>query len=378
MQSGIIVSGLPRWAVIKDARRRRRRRLRRRAGLLLLVLAVAGTGLLVQRSGGGRPTRYAAAAGDVSVSAGLGGYVLAAQASNDRLWVMTCVQLCGAADTGLDSERLVELDASNAAVIRRLPAMSNVAGFTVAGSDVWVAQRSGEVVRINPVTGRTVARLRLLLPVPVTPHNRVFLPDNLSSAHGYVWVSTAWGWLAQINGRTGRLVQMVRTPSEDNSTTTDRQGTWVAEDLGGLGRLAPRARRLRIHVVMQAGLPLDVSSVLDGGHVVWALASPESTLFGSGTTVLRIDPRTARVLGRTHLPTSDRGAAVSGGALYLAALSHGRLYRVNERGVISTLDTPRYEGAWLAASSPGALWAATSPSRGHKHGQLLRISLGDR
>jgi outer membrane protein assembly factor BamB len=376
MESGSLVSRLPHWAVIKDARRRQRRRLARR-GFVLLVLAAIGVGLLTQRSDTGLQNRYLAAAthlGSAEIG-GFGGYVLAAQASSDRLWAMTCVQLCGAGNTGLDSERLVELDAGSGAVVRRLQPLTNVEAFTIAGRDVWVAHLlSGQIARINPVTGRTVARLELRLPVPVARHDRQFLPENLTYAHGYVWASTARGWLAQIDAGTGRLVRMVRTPSEEASTTTDRQGTWVAEDLDGVGLLGPHAQRLTIHAIMQAGLPLDVYSVLGGDQVVWAVAAPDSTDVRTATIVLRINPRTGRVLGRTHVPTVESGAVVSGGALYLGALDHGRIYRVNQSGVLRTFSTQRHP-AWLAASSPGALWAAATATPGQKRGRLFRIRL---
>jgi outer membrane protein assembly factor BamB len=345
---------------------------------VLLAFAAVGAGLLTQRSVAGRQNRYPASATSLESAevGGLGGYVLAAQASNDRLWAMTCVQRCGAGDTGLDSERLVELDVGSGAVIRRLPPLTNVEAFTIAGRDLWIAHLlSGEIDGINPATGRTVARLHLRLPVPVARHDRLFLPESLTYAQGYVWASTARGWLAQIDARTGRLVRMVRTPSEETSTTTDRQGTWVAEDLDGVGLLAPRAQRLRIHVIMQAGLPLDVYSVLGGGQVVWALASPESTDVRAGTIiVLRINPRTGRVLGRTHVPNVESGAVVSGSALYLGDLAQGRIYRVSRNGALRTFRTPRHP-AWLAASSPGALWAATTATPGQEHGRLLRIRL---
>jgi hypothetical protein len=380
MQSGALTSRLPRWAVIKDARRRQRRRLRRRAIVLAVALAAAGVGLLTQRSDAGPQNRYLASATRLaSAEVGrLGGYVLAAQASSDQLWVMTCVERCGAGDTGLDSERLVELDARSGAVIRRLSPMTNLSAFTIAGHSVWVAHvLSGEIARIDPATGRTVGRFDLRLPIPVARHDRQFLPENLSYAHGYVWASTARGWLAQIDARTGRLVRMVRSPSEETSTTTDRHGTWVAEGLGGVGRLTPGAKRLTTQTIMQAGLPLDVYDVLGGGRVVWALAATDtlnSQINGSAKTiVVRISPRTGRVLGRTLAPTSDSGAVVSGGALYLAALAQGHIYRVSQSGVLRTFSTSRHP-AWLAASSPGALWAATTATPGQR-GRLLRITL---
>ena len=372
MYAGSLASRLPRWAVIKDARRRHRRRLRRRA-IVLAVLAAVAAAVLTQRSVAGSNRSAMAAAG--MQTAAVGGHVLQAQAAGDRIWVLTCVSMCGAADRGLDREQLVEVDAASGAVRRRLTAMANLSAFTIAGGGLWVAHfLNGQVARLNPVTGRVTASLQLRLPKPVAGHDRrfFFMPVNLSSAGGYVWASTARGWLAEIDVHTAKLVRMVSTPSEDNATTTDRYGTWVAEDLDGFAVLAPGAKRLRIHGVMQAGLPVDVYDMIGSGGQLWALASPDST--ASVTFVLRIDPRTGRVIRRVSVPTSNPGSAVTGGALYLADLPRGRLYRVSGNGVLTTISTPRHR-AWLAAAADGALWAATGAAPGQKHGRLLRIAL---
>lgn len=341
--------------------------------MVLVALAALGAGLLTQRTDAG--SSAPAAAARVNSIGGLGGYVLGAQVSGARLWVDTCVDLCGVADTGLDSERLVELDASTGVVIRRLPVQTNMTGFTIAGGSVWVAHfLSGELTRLDPMSGSVTATVRLRLPRPVVRHNRQFLPDNLTYANGSVWASTSRGWLAQIDARTGGVVRMLRTPSENNSTVTDRYGTWVAEELDGIGFLAPGSRRLRIHPIVQAGAPLAVYNVLAGGRAVWALASADLTDTRASSVVLSIDRRSARVLHRVQVPTADSGAVAVGGALYLADLAHGHIYRVSRDGALKTFTTPRHD-AWLATGSPGALWAAASVTPRHKHGQLLRISL---
>jgi hypothetical protein len=245
-----------------------------------------------------------------------------------------------------------------------------VSAFAIAGGAVWVAHFwSGEVTRIDPATGRATASVRLRLPTPIVRHDRHFLPVSLSSANGYVWASTARGWLAQINARTGRLVRMVPTPSEDNSATTDRYGTWVAEDLDGIGLLRPGAMHLRIHAIPQAGLPLDVSDVLSSGRVVWALGSPDSTNADAETVVLVMNPRNDRVMRRVQVPEAD-GAVVARGALYLGGLDHGHIYRITSNGALQTFETPRRRASLMTASL-GVLWAATSA----KAGRLLSVKL---
>jgi len=163
---------------------------------------------------------------------------------------------------------------------------------------------------------------------------------------------------------------MVPTPSEDNSTTTDRYGTWVAEDLDGIGLLAPHTTRLRIRAIQQAGQPLAVYRVISGGGLVWALAAAPSATNGSGeTTVSMIDPRTDRIIRRVQVSEAD-GALVARGALYLGALDHGHIYRVTRGGALQTFNTPHRRAA-LATASSGVIWAATST----KPGRLLSLKL---
>ena len=364
---------LPRWAVIRDARRRQRRRLRRRA-LLLLTLAALGGAWLAQRSIGG-PQRADPAAGTARSSVAFTGYITGAQTDGDRIWVDTCVRLCGAADTGLDSERLLEINASTGAVLRRLSPLTNVTGYTAAGDSLWVAHAlSGEVTRLNPSSGLVTAALHLRLPRAIAGHDRRFLPDALSYAHGYVWASTARGWLAQIDAGSGRLLRMLRTPSEDNSTATDRYGTWVAEDLDGIGVLAPRATKLRLQTVMQSGLPLDVYGLFADDAALFALAGTYTTTAHSPTWVLSIDPRSGRVVHRTAVPTQASGAALVDGAFYLADFARGRIFRVGRGGRLETFAGPRLH-AFLATGSAGALWAAENVGPNQTRGRLVRIAL---
>ena len=374
MHAESLVSRLPRWAVIRDARRRQRRRWRRRAFVLALVAAV-GAGLLAQRSPARRQNPLASASAQLN-SVDVGGYVLGAQSSRAHIWVLTCVRLCGAGDTGLDSERLVELDASSGAVIRRLAPLTNVSALTTAGRNVWVAHPlSGRVTRIDPATGRATAQVNLRLPVQIAPGDRQFRPSALSASGNSVWASTERGWIARIDAVSGRVEWVVRTPSENNSTTTDRYGTWVAEDLDGVGLLAPHRTRLRVRAVMQAGLPLEVSHVLSGAGVVWAIAVTNQWGTATRTVILELNPRTHRVVRRVQVPEAEStDAVVAVGALYLGDLVHGRIYRVTPSGPLQIFRTPRHL-AWLATSTPGALWAATSVSPGHGRGRLLRIGL---
>ncbi len=239
--------------------------------VLALLAAVAG-GLLVERPDAGVQSRYATGVAHDPATQ-IGGYIEEAQASGGHVWVLTCVSECAKANDGLDREQLVEVDAGTGTVVRRLPLVDAIS-FTTVGRSVWVAHFiTGTITRVDPLSGRATAVAKLRLPRPVADHDRRFLLNQLSSSGGYAWASTARGWIAQIDERTGAVVRMVRSPSEENSTTTDRYGIWVAEDLGGVGLLRPHTSSLRVSPMMWRGAPLDITDVLSGAGMGGGLAS---------------------------------------------------------------------------------------------------------
>jgi hypothetical protein len=306
----------------------------------------------------------------------VGGYIRDVKAVRDRVWVLTCVRKCGSLRE--DQEQIVEVDALSGAVVRRL-AQTNASAIAVAHGQVWVAHFfSGVITRVNPQTARVTRRVDLNLPAPVAAHDLHFLPYEMSSSAGYVWVATSRGWIAKISARTGALVRMLRTPSEQNNSTTDRYGTWVAENLDGIGLLRPRGERLQLRTILQHGYPLSIDDVMSSGPVVWALGTLFTVDGAPHTVVVMLNPRTDRVVRQLTLPEGE-DATVSGGALYLGDLSrsrHSRIYRVSRLGRVSWFRAPR-RVATLLTASPGFLWAATTNGAlpHARPGRLLRIKL---
>jgi hypothetical protein len=356
---------LPRWAVIKDARRRQRRRLRRRALLAVLAAAPVAVALFVQGPAAGlRPAR--ATMLERTSTGNVGGQVLQARDIDGRFWVLSCTSACRTPPIGHDTEQLVEFGDQNGAVLRRfeLPG-HNADAFTVTARSFWIAHfLSGVVTRYNIATGRPEASVQLRLPKPVAGHDRSALPLDLNYSVGYVWASGARGLLAQIDPRSGRLAQLFTTPG-DSQTIVDRYGSWVADDLGGLGLLRLHGIpgfRLKPHPIMQDGYPLDVAAVFSSSHFVWGLAYTSELGVRTRTIVLVIDPQTGRTVHRVQVPNAD-GVVVAGHELYLGALARGRIYRVDASGALRTFRVgPRR--ALLEAAAPGRLWAATTGDPG--------------
>jgi hypothetical protein len=301
----------------------------------------------------------------------LGGFILDAASAPQRVWTLTCVHDCAA--IGSDRDQLVEIDAATGQVLKRFQTTDAIAVAT-GGHAIWVAHFfSGEINRVDPRTGQTTAAIKLRLPEPIIAHDQKFLPSAITYADGYVWVSTARGWIAQINARTAKPVTMVASPSQATSTTTDRHGTWVAEELDGIGFLAPHRDRLAIHPIRWAGQALDISTVTHGAGLTWAIGQIVTPTNGPSTTVVTmIDPRTGRIVHQQRVPGADgaAGAVFTANALYLGYLKHGHLYRLSPHRTMRVLTTPR-SSATLATATPGTLWATTTGRRG----RLLSISL---
>jgi hypothetical protein len=261
-------SDLPRWAVIKNARRRQRRRRMRVVVAIGAALFAAGAWAL--RSGRGPTARFPAPAPPSArqpVSIGLGGTPIDAVATPRSVWVLVCTRRCSG--TEVSSGALLHVSSRSDRVISRFP-VADPQALTLGAGAIWIAHfAAGTVTRVDPRTGRTSATIHLALPQPVAAGDRRFLPSGISFGAGMVWVSTARGQLAVISARTSRQVAMVPSPSEETHTTIAGHRTWVAEDLAGIGIIAHEAHRLTIHRISQAGQPVDVVDVKSGGGRIW-------------------------------------------------------------------------------------------------------------
>lgn len=363
--------GASRWAIIKDARRRQRRRQRRTLAFAALVALAAAAGWAASRDSlsANAPVRPPVAVGPIT-QVDLDGIVQSTATLHGQLWVLTCTHACSHPASPTVRGRLIELSGSGRP-IKRYPVADH--GEIAAGDGaIWLAHfYSGEVTRIDPQTGHATASTGLKLPKPIdAAGDRQFLPSAISFSNGRVWVSTARGWTAEINPRTGRVVRMAYSSSEATSATTAAGLTWVADELDGVGTFTPASANVVHHKISWAGQPLSIETVAQGAGLIWALGrgwEPRLTPGNQTVTVLTtINPRTERIIHQWRIPTAATMVLAGGGA-YVGDSSDGRLLHLTPPGHTQILDGPR--AASLTAASPHALWAITHA------GQLLRISL---
>jgi len=166
---------------------------------------------------------------------------------------------------------------------------------------------------------------------------------------------------------------MVRTPSEDNATSPGGHGTWVAENLAGVGFIAPHSEHLTLHTIVEAGQQVSINQVMTGEGLAWALGSfPSSDQPTRSISLLvTINAHNGHIDHRTALSGANDAILYGNRELYVAEPSSGVLLEIGPNGISHRLRSPRrFEG--LAAVTPGAVWVTTTS------GTLLRITTPNR
>ncbi len=193
---------------------------------------------------------------------------------------------------------------------------------SAAGDVVWVsvANSAAGLVRIDAASARVVAAL------PVAAVG----PAAVSAAG--VWVVCCGGEtflgpsrLVRVDPATNRVVAQVLLPGLPDAVGVGSSGVWVRAAAGPIWRVDPVTNRVVAEVTIPHGLSGTRGSVLVGHDAVW-VSDPASR------TVVRIDPRSNRVAGRTEVGGSPLAATAEGTVL---AASGGRVLGLGRRTVRS-------------------------------------------
>jgi hypothetical protein len=266
------------------------------------------------------------------------------------VWVVTAADLrLRRLDPGNDT--LVEIDlpfVAAAASATPLPTASGETAFaTVAGGmspaghdllplvavgagTVWVlgVPSAAVLVGVDPASGRVLGTIRL--PAPGT---------GIVSGPGGTWVTTDAGLLIGIDVARGALGPTVRFGSGRVAAAAGADATWVSSSDGRIVRLDRRGR---------------VTATIDGGG--GPIAVEEGSVWvRSGGTLIQIDERTGRSIGRRDVATSG-DVSIAWALPTIATLVYD-----------DTVARVAPREAWIAATA-GTLWLCR-PDRG----ELWRI-----
>lgn len=247
----------------------------------------------------------------------------------------------------LGHSRVFRIDTRSGRVAARisLPGRGEVGTLTVADNGVWLL-RGDVVLRIDPVGDRVTAAL---------PAGGF---EGLTVGPAAVWL---WGpGLARVDLRTGRLARLP-TPSE-GPVALDASGLWTA-CCGAQDAQPGRPQVLRVdprsgRVLARVRLPEpweQVTTIVAGAGSVWA--------GGQAGVLWRIDPRRGRVEAAISLPgyqvsalTVDQGGIwVHNGDRGGAVGRFGTVVRIDPR--TNRLMPTVYADHGSVAVAGGAIWA---------------------
>jgi len=277
----------------------------------------------------------------------------------DSLWVLTCDRGCsgeGRRSVG----RIVRIDPREGRVRASVP-VSRPHAIAVSSSGVYAVDFWRDtVLRLDPRTLRTTARLRLVLPFEVVPGDDAFLPFDITVGRNAVWVSTARGALARVDLRVSRVVAMVRLRVKGGEIAVADGAVWLAEGLGGVYRVDPSTNRVsaRIRIGPPTGR-LAVDRPLVGGGKVLAVGSwTRGDVLTGRRGLARIDPRRNRLEAVTPLRSGPLAVAFGKGSLWSARVGGSTVERIEAR-TGKLVGRFRADDVRALAVAGGAVWIAT-------------------
>ena len=207
--------------------------------------------------------------------------------------------------TDNENDVLLRIDPVTGKVVARIPVAAAPAGVAVTEGSVWVAnEHNGSVQRIDPKTNKVVATI----PVgPVAPNG----PQIMSAGPGGVWVGIQHtGENVRVDAATNTVG--LRVPL-DGPVASDGKQVWIGVEEGPNGvsqvvQIDPVSGRLITEVELEADDT--IGGIAVGLGAVWVSAD-------GGLT--RIDPATGRIVGHLDLGGDGGNVVVAGGAVWVTA-----------------------------------------------------------
>jgi outer membrane protein assembly factor BamB len=241
---------------------------------------------------------------------------------------------------------LVRLDPATGKVVARIAVGGRPWGVAVGEGAVWVGNWSdGTVARIDPATNTVSWRatlsngLGVASPVGVAAGGSVWAADNSSDA---VW---------RLDPATGAVLSVAHVGDAHEFAGFGEGGVWVSSENGTVGRLDPATGV--VAKLIPAGADADFLGFSPGA--VWV------TNYGS-EFLWRIDPATGAVAAKVRIGAGAQGVGFDGSALWVAMYGAGRALRIDpvtgkvlRRVVVG--GKPR--GLAIAA---GSVWVANATS----------------
>lgn len=231
---------------------------------------------------------------------------------------------------------LLRLDPGTGKITRRVSVGSWACRVAVDARAAWVTRdRAGTLVRIDLATGR-----RQRLAVGGSPFDVIV-------AYGHVWVTSFdAGTVARFDGATRKLIRVYRDGPSPAGLARCGGRIWVGhgKSVTWLTSIDPSTNR---------STRVDVGTKAPG----WPRCVRGELWVTDPTSVLRVDARSGRVLGRLRLGGTPAEAATGpGGLVWVTDKERSLVHRVDPKRVALVDSFPAGPGAYSLARAGGAMW----------------------
>ena len=219
----------------------------------------------------------------------------------------------------------------------------------MAGGTAWVANVGNGVARYDAATGRRLGSVGPGL---------LSVCTGMDVGHGSLWVAACTAnRLHRFDLATGRQQAAIRLPAggiaEEGSVAAGGSGVFVvAADAGRIVRVDPRSQR----VVARLPAPEGAAGLRFGFGSLWVTSPTEGTL-------TRLDPSTGRVQATVPVGAGAYFLAIGEGAVWVMNNFEAQVLRVDpaDNSVTATVEVSEQgvEGGDIAVGG-GAVWARVS------------------
>ena len=228
----------------------------------------------------------------------------------------------------------------------------------LAGGSLWVADFSGDVIRVDPAGRRVVAR------IPVGGN-----PRAVTAGEGGVWVISTnddidGSLLIRIDPRTAEVVERIPVDGYVTTIADGAGGVWLVDlHRPRLDRIDPASRALTARIPFPRAV-----AVTAAGNTLWAR--------GDDGTVVAVDGDLGRIVQRLHgvAFAPDPGVlntlAADGDEAWVANYNAGNVLQIRAGQVVRRIAVGPAPGPLALADD--TLWVASSDDA-HRRYRLSRI-----
>jgi YVTN family beta-propeller protein len=219
-------------------------------------------------------------------------------------------------------------------------------GLASGGKGLWASGGRGRVMRIDPRTGRVMARV-----------DAFEAPAGIAGEGATVWVGDAIGDSVTPVDATG-AADPIRVGRGPSAVAAGAGAVWVADELDDAVTRIDPDRRTAVTTIAVGSAP---TAIAVGAGAVWVANRLDGT-------VSRIDPRTNRVVATIAVGGAPAGLSVSGGRVWVTAAAAAEPSARGGGSAVMSVEDP----GELASLDPAVAYTTTAWQILHATcGQLL-------